>query len=164
MIKSSKNRNFGFAPTPARPAKFLVRGFTLIELLVVLGVLSILAGMAFVSLKQSKINAELNDAQSTVLSALEQARSQAASGVVTGKKSLHIENNTATIFEGDIYPGSGDPMPLPAAITISSTIEDIIFERLTAKSNWASDISISLSNAAGSKNIKVEPQGAIIIQ
>jgi len=115
-------------------------GFTVIELIIVISIVGIVAAASFVMFDEARNKAVLQNAQASVINALEQARSRAATGVGTTSHGVKIEGNIISECEGD-----------PCIVTSSTTLKSatttnnltIIFNRLSATS---SDATITIEN------------------
>ena len=134
-------------------------GFTLTETLIVISIFGVVAAASFVMFTGARSQAVLDDAQASVVNALERARSRAATGVrTTGSTGLDHgiyinfggNNETREIysFEGDSWAGrvSEQDVILPPDTVIvkqNPTGPDeveINFNRLSATSSTSTTI------------------------
>lgn len=128
----------------------------MVEILIVLAVFGLMAGAAVFTFRGAKNKALLDDAQAALISAFEQARSRAATGVGTSSHGVYLEQDRAVIFEGKEYKGSGEIIPLSALL--DSSTSTIIFNRLSATS---SSQEITLQNSSGERTIEITKDGII---
>jgi len=125
-------------------------GFTVIELIIVISIVGVVASASFAMFSENRKKAVLNDAQASVINALEQARSRAATGVGTGNHGIYITDKK-------IYPCKGNPcatdtenfIELKPFVFASTTnlSQTIIFNRLSATSS--ADATITLEYKIG---------------
>ena len=141
--------------------KNLKSGFTLIELLTVIGIFSMVASAAFVTLNGTRSEAILEEAEAIIIQAFGEAQNKAATGVGNTNHGVHIEGNKIISFEGDTYiPGTGEERILPQPISTNHPDTTIIFSRITAKPDIS--IAIILSHINGStKTITITNDGVI---
>jgi len=116
-------------------------GFTVIELIIVISIVGIVAAASFTMFSENR-KAVLDNAQASVINALESARSRAATGVGTTSHGVKIEGNIISECEGEenscIVTSS---TTLKSATTTNNLT--IIFNRLSATS---SDATITIEN------------------
>jgi len=123
-------------------------GFTVIELIIVISIVGIVAAASFVMFDEARNKAVLQNAQASVINALEQARSRAATGVGTIGTNhgviIDVAGRQIINFRND---GSGTTTDatttLPANISIIGSNQEITFNRLSATS---SDFTITIEN------------------
>ena len=114
-------------------------GFTLVEMLVVMSVFGLIGSAATLMLKGTRNSVTLEDAQATVLNALEKARSRASTGVGSGNHGVIINGNVISECEGNpCTETSNTTLKLP---TDKSGLT-IMFNRLSATSSVATTITI----------------------
>lgn len=142
-------------------------GFSLIETLTVISITSIIAIGGFLSINASRERVSVDQAQMTIVSALEEARGRAATGFGVKKHGIRIEQKKIIIFEDDSYPGAGQEIALPQDVSVTSAFpNDIIFNRISAAITGPS-ITIQLkhdTNPSFVKNINIASNGKIIVQ
>ena len=139
-------------------------GFTLVETIIVISIFSIIASVTFVMLNGTRNEVVLEDAQATVLNALESARSRAATGVGNVGNENHgvrINENEIVVLEGTIEK---PPISLPAGVFTDQSGLEIIFNRLSPNVNIAGDTVITLTHIISglTKTITITPNGRII--
>ena len=124
-------------------------GFTVIELIIVISIVGIVAAASFAMFSENRNKAVLQNAQASVINALERARSRAATGVGTTTGVIHgviidVAGRQIINFRND---GSGTTTDatttLPANISIIGSNQEITFNRLSATS---SDATITIEN------------------
>jgi len=138
-------------------------GFTLNETMIVISIVGIVAAASFLMFSESRRQVVLDDAQASVVNALEEARSRAATGVGEASHGVYITNNK-------IYPCQGDPCatgteflelkPLVSASKTPNPLQPIIFNRLSATSSENATITIEYA-PAGSTTVSVTEDGII---
>ncbi|MGC9602178.1 MAG: prepilin-type N-terminal cleavage/methylation domain-containing protein [Minisyncoccia bacterium] len=130
-----------------------VRGFTLIEVLVVLGMFALVGGCSLVIGMESYRSGSLADDQASLVSALQEARSQAISAVCIGSActagmphGVHITRKQLVIFQGAIYnvnDDTNDYIPLQDAALATSGLNDVVFAEYSGDANPPGDIVMS---------------------
>jgi hypothetical protein len=108
----------------------------------------------------------LEDAQASVINALEQARSQAATGVGTTSHGVCInaQGNKIIAFKGNdctLAGGAGEEIPLPPHISVTSSADKIIFNRLSATSTTDATITIEHTISGITTTVSVSQDGII---
>jgi len=119
-------------------------GFTVIELIIVISIVGIVAAASFVMFDEARNKAVLQNAQASVINALEQARSRAATGVGTTTHGVCIKNNKIISFRGNVCTttaGVGEEISLPPNTSATSSA-DVIFNRLSAMSSANATITL----------------------
>lgn len=137
-------------------------GFSLIEIITTLAIFSIIITASVATFNETKNRTVLQDAQATVIHALEQARSRATNGVGNSKHGVHIEEKKVVSFEGDQYiAGNGDEKILPFAVSTNQSDLTIIFNRLSAQPDTGA--TIILNHISGiTETITITPEGIIL--
>ncbi len=138
------------------------KGFSLVETLIVVGLLSIIAVSALGAVRGVRARAALNDGQTLIVRALEEARNRAVTGAGTSDHGVHIEPGKIETFEGSVYvPGSGVESYLPAGVVTDQASAIVIFKRLVGQSS--ANVTIMLSNISGATStVAVTTDGAIV--
>ena len=118
-------------------------GFTVIELIIVISIVGVVASASFAMFGENRKKAVLDDAQASVINALEQARSRAATGVGTTSHGVKIEGNIISECKGEenscIVTSS---TTLKSFISTDKSNLTIVFNRLSATSSVATTITI----------------------
>ena len=137
-------------------------GFSIIEMLVVITVVSSLAAGLLVNISESRNRNALDNAQASIVRALEQTRDQSLTGVGKESHGVHIKEDRIIIFEGDHYiNGQGQTILLPSSVITDQTDTTIIFDRLNAMPDNTANIILQHENGQ-TKNIQVTDEGIII--
>ena len=127
--------------------KKLNLGFSLVEVLVVIAIFGSLAVFSLTGINKKRSDNVLENAQASLLIALEKARSHSQAGIGTNGYGVSIENTTFTIFEVGTTTKNitTDFNRLISATPTPITIE---FKRIkgTATSTKAFPISIIIEN------------------
>ena len=143
------------------------RGFTALETFIVLSVAILLIVIVLPSFQAMRNNQVLKATASEVVSALDQARSQALSSIDSSEYGVHFELNEIIIFKGTTF-SSPDPNNENISITSPASISsinltggavDVYFDRLSGAPNKTGTITISVSPF--SKVITISATGAI---
>jgi len=140
-----------------------MKGFSLVESLVVISIITIVVGVfAFVN-STAKSQAVLDKAQTSLISALQEARNRSASGFGDPgyRYGVSVEQNRIVPFRvdenGDRYYEVPTDFPMSISIDQDATI---IFDRLNAVSE--EDFSIFLRHSSGlEKTITITKDGRI---
>ncbi len=135
---------------------FLKKGFTLTEVIIVLAIFSLMAGAAALSLNGARNRVILDEAQATLISAFEKARSRAVTGVGTSSHGVYLEEDRIVFFEGSQYSGQGEVIPFSVFIDASNST--VIFNRLSGNST---DEEIILRRAGEERIIIINENGVI---
>lgn len=118
-------------------------GYTLVEMLTVMGLVALLATSAMLSLRAVSAGILRRDAQAQILSAYEQARSRAVTGVGGESHGVHIESDEIVLFSGASYvPGDGEVFPVPGGLSVTATNDTVIFTRLSGQPDTATTVSV----------------------
>lgn len=134
-------------------------GVTLIELLVVIGIVGLLALPALAALRHMQAETALNDAQTTVVEALEKSREKAATGA-GGDFGVFLQANDLTLFEGSTFSGTGQEVSLPPSVSIAPASTEVVFKRL--KGTASAGVTLILSHDSGrSEEITVTHDGFV---
>lgn len=109
--------------------------FTLIEALIVVSILTILAGVASLSLVSYSKTVDSDNSRGTIISALRQAESNSMANVGGKPWGIHLENSKLTIFNDSVF----NPADLTNQVKALSSAnlswnlggnsQDIIFEQ-----------------------------------
>lgn len=146
------------------------KGFTLVEIIVIITITVLIVGGITASFSVFSNNKILEVTASEVLSELDEARALTLASYDNTVYGLHIESDKITIFKGSIYsPIDVDNKitKLSARISISNISlfdggDDIVFQRLTGKTNNYGALTISLvSDPAKTKIITIQESGII---
>lgn len=137
-------------------------GFTFIEILLVMGILTLLIGAAIATFHGRKEHIAFQEVKTSIILALEKARSRAETGFGTSNHGVRINGSDLTIFE-DCFPPCGNDIniTLPSFINVTPANVSVIFDRLTAQTGTNTDIIIS--NSGGETiAISIKEDGTII--
>jgi len=140
------------------------KGFTLVEILIVIAIFGIVGSAASVMFNGTRNRVSLEDAQASVINALERARSRAATGVGTEDHGVCIDGNKLIAFEGNSCPSPTTDNSTDLAPNISVTNSPavpVIFNRLSATSS--ADTTFTIENTiTGSTTIVIVTKDGII--
>ncbi|MEK7564165.1 MAG: type II secretion system protein [Patescibacteria group bacterium] len=142
-------------------------GITLVEILIVLGVIVILIAVLLPSFTTVRRNQVLKSTTSSILSALDKAKSSSISSIGSSEYGIHFESSQIVIFQGIVYSSSDVDNEVisissPASIsniTLTGGSVDLYFDRLSGVPNRSGTITISASPL--SQTITISATGAI---
>lgn len=134
--------------------------FTIIEILIVLSIFLVTSSSILAINRRTRAETALDSSQASVLNALEQARSRAASGFSKNDQGVRIEKRKIIIFEGSYVPGSGREIDLPRPVFTDQAGREIIFTRLSGKPSSAATITIIHPEGKETK-IEINEEGSI---
>lgn len=140
--------------------------FTLIEMLVVIAIFGVVAGGALIMMNGTRDKVSLESAQATVLSALERARNQSATGYGTENTDYGVyidaTNNKLFSFNGPHYdPATAKEIALPSGVSLVGSNQEILFNRLSATSSANVTIKIHDNISGKDATITVNTEGNI---
>jgi prepilin-type N-terminal cleavage/methylation domain-containing protein len=149
------------------------KGFTIAEIIVAVAIMTLVASVGVVTFVSSKNSANLNSFTDGIISSLEQARSNSASGKGGSSYGIRFATTTLThtLFIGSTYNAStatnivtqiGTGYTLSTNLTASSTT--IVFSRLTGVPSATGTITLLQQATSKSKVITVGSQGNITVQ
>lgn len=136
-------------------------GFSLLESLIVMGIMGMIAVGAVGMLATSKGQGAVYESHAIVLHALERARSNAVAGIGTQNHGAFVQEESIVRFEGSAYAGTGEEISLIPATTTNHAGTEILFERLSGKTNGNFEIIIT-NKLGNSRSLHVTQEGAII--
>lgn len=149
------------------------KGFTIAEIIVAVAIMTLVTSVGVVTFVSSKNSANLNYYTDRIISSLEQARSNSASGKGGSSYGIKFATSTLTytLFTGSTYSSSdvnnvvtqiGTGYTLSTNLTASSTT--IVFSRLTGAPNATGTVTLLQQATSKSKVITVGSQGNITVQ
>lgn len=142
-------------------------GFTIPEILVTVAILAVIIAVATSAFSIFIKKKELDNTVNEILSVLDEAQSFALAAKGNVAYGVHFENTDITLFSGGVYSvfdPSNEVTTFPARITATTTFtensQNIIFERLTGKTNIVGTINVSVkSDSAASTTITINEAG-----
>lgn len=134
--------------------KYRIHGFTLIEMLIVLAIFGIMTAAASFMINGENSKVSLQNAQASVINALEKARNQSASGVgdLGTNYGVKITGNKIENFSIGTTNSIGPVTELPPNVTVSG-LNEIVFNRLSATSSANATIVISLNGQTATVSV-----------
>jgi prepilin-type N-terminal cleavage/methylation domain-containing protein len=142
-------------------------GFTLTETLIVISIFGVVAAASFLTFTGARSQAVLDDAQASVVNALERARSRAATGVGTTTDFDHgvridVSGKQITNFRSDgSVTTTEENATLPPNISIIGSNQEIIFDRLSAISSVSTTITLEHIISGITTTVSVTGDGII---
>ena len=108
-------------------------GFTIIEVITSSFVLAVVSTTAIVSFHLTFTKSAVTDAQTVIVSAMENARSKAMSGygIASTNYGVRIDMDRVVEFQGSTFSGVGTAVSFPPTVSSDQSGTDIVFERLT---------------------------------
>ena len=148
------------------------KGFSLIEIVIVIAIFVVLFALTLTAFSRFNSNQALNRSVSEVTSVLNEARALTLASFDNTVYGVHLLSDSTTLFKGQTFSPS-DPdnkiTTISSKVSISNIVlsgggNDIIFQRLTGKTDQDGTMTLSLvSDSSKSKTITVEVSGIIEI-
>ncbi|PJE74492.1 MAG: hypothetical protein COV01_00440 [Candidatus Taylorbacteria bacterium CG10_big_fil_rev_8_21_14_0_10_41_48] len=143
-------------------------GFTLVETLVVVGIISIISAISLTSLASLSRNEALSANASALAARLRDARARTLASVGGMQYGVYIATTSITFFTGSSYDPStstNDVFALSRYVNASSSIQSVVFERVTGNSSASGTIEMFLlSDSAKKKTLTVQTSGLVNVQ
>lgn len=146
------------------------KGFTITEVLIVLAILVVIVTIVVSAFSKFNNNQSLGGAVGEVTSTLNEARANTLASYDNSQYGVHFQSNKIVLFKGSIYSSSdtnNEDIILSSKISISNVSlagggNDIIFKRLTGKTDQNGTITLSLiSDPTKIKTITIQGSGII---
>lgn len=144
------------------------RGFTVLEILIAVAILVVLGALILSPFSKFRTSQILNSETENILSLITQARENTLSSADASQYGVHFENMRAVMFKGATYSASDSnnkPISISSqaqisTISLSGGGTDVVFQRLTGKTNQSGTVTLSLkSNPTKTRVIKIESTG-----
>ncbi len=124
----------------------------MIEMLIVVAIISILAGITLETFFTANKTQALEKDTASIKAILERARSLTLSAYVDQPYGVHLQSDRVVLFRGSSYDAStstNNVEMLNAAVAISAHTlagggDDVLFQRLTGKTDNSGTITVSL--------------------
>jgi prepilin-type N-terminal cleavage/methylation domain-containing protein len=147
----------------ARIRKF---GFTLSETMITIGIFGIVVAASFAMFTGARSQAVLDDAQASLINALERARSRAATGVGTTTGfdhgvTINVPNQVTNFKSDGSVTTTEENITLPSNISIIGSDQEIIFNRLSATSSVSTTIMLEHTISGTTSTVSVTEDGII---
>ena len=145
------------------------QAFSFIELIIVIAIIGIFAVVGSGSWGEYNKRKALETDVQSILATLEEARSNTLQSVDSSKHGVHFEASRFVLFKGASY-NSSDPeneihdlqKTSLSPIALSGGESNVIFERLSGKTNQPGTITVSvIGNPAASKVITIYGTGIV---
>lgn len=157
-----------FNQIPHAQKKATTSGITMLELVVVIAIIIVLASLIITSFSAFRNSKVLDTGVENILSVLAKARGNTLSSKNAYQYGVHFETSQVVLFRGATY-SSSDPsnevVSLDSAVEISSITltgggSDVIFDRLTGKTNMDGTVIIRInSDTSKTKTITINATG-----
>jgi len=144
------------------------KGFTFVEIIVVIGIFLLILTLTFQSFRQFNTHQTLDRNIMLVASVLNEARSLTLASKNASQYGVHFENSQVVLFSGATYVGGSainivtllSSSVRASSVSLTGGGSDIIFERLSGKTNQNGIITLSLvSDPSATKSIIVHQTG-----
>lgn len=140
----------------------MTRGFTIIEVVITLGLLSIAGALTMLIGIDSIARSVVIRERDTVVTFLETARTKALANVNQASHGLHIDEDSFTLFNGNVF-NSGDPTnrsyAREEAVSVSGPT-DIVFDQLSGSVSAGAG-TLVFADSTQSASIEVNEEGRI---
>lgn len=165
-LQNPSSKHFPVAKPKAIPK--LVRGFTLMEMLIAIGIVLLILGLSFFSLKDYIKRERINNEVRVLVSFLQEARSKTLSAKDSSQYGVRTETNQIILFKGSAY-SAGDPnnsvhdMDSSVYLSIGGGL-DTVFKRITGEVVGLTEpryIIIYTTDASLERTIVIHPSGLI---
>ncbi len=149
------------------------RGFTLLELVFSIAILIFIAVLAVGNLKKFRQSSEIDRVVNDTLGLLREARSKTLGSENDSVYGVHFSPAAVTLFQGGIYnPASASNIVvvLPSNVSISvidlsTTTDNVIFERLTGESKAIGTVTYIINGSASvNRKVQILPSGLFLKQ
>jgi prepilin-type N-terminal cleavage/methylation domain-containing protein len=148
------------------------KGFTLMEIVIVIAIIVAILAVFIPNLSSFRDDQALKNTTESVVSILNQARTQTLSSQNSMNYSVRFENNKAILFSGTVYDSSDvnnktanfdESVSLPVSnISLNTGATAVTFDRLTGDTNQYGTITIELlSDTTKKKIININKLGII---
>jgi prepilin-type N-terminal cleavage/methylation domain-containing protein len=146
------------------------KGFTITEVLIVLAILAVIVTIVVSAFSKFNNNQSLNGAVGEVTSILNEARANTLASYDNSQYGVHFQTDKVALFKGGIYSSSDSgnkDIILSSKISVSNITlsgggSEVIFKRLTGKTEQNGAITLSLiSDPSKSKTITIQVSGII---
>ena len=146
----------------------MTRGLTLAEVIVVVAILVMVVGIMLFSLTDFRRTQLLSGTTEQLIGLLNEARSRTLAAVEGAQHGVHLSANQLQLFQGVTYAGGTvkqtlaiDPA-LTLAYSLNGGVGDIIFQKLTGKTNQYGTATLSLaSDSTKNRVISIESTGLV---
>lgn len=145
-----------------------MKGISIIEIIIILAIISIVLGIAVMSLTSFKEEQTLNSAINESISYINEARAKTLSSKDFSQYGIHFEQSKITLFKGISYISS-DPDNIDyilsslleiSSISLNGGGNEIIFQKITGKTDqFGSVIYRVKNNPSKSKTITIKSTG-----
>lgn len=146
------------------------RGLTAIELVIVFGIMGILVSIVTTSFSGFRNNSILSVETENIVSLISQARTDTLSSKDDTVYGVHFETDRAVLFKGTTFTEpSADNIEIEldqkvelSTISLNGGGDDVVFKRLSGKTDEHGTITISLTdNASSSRMISIYTTGLV---
>ncbi|MDD5050302.1 MAG: prepilin-type N-terminal cleavage/methylation domain-containing protein [Candidatus Pacebacteria bacterium] len=147
-------------------------GFSALELLAVIAILGIIVTLTYTSFASLRRGKNLDTETLSVLSLLEKARADTLGAKGASQYGVHFETTKAVFFSGGTYVSGNasnitmilNPLIQISSINLTGGGAEVIFDRLSGKTEEAGTLTLSLVSASSSKTIAIGATGLPEIQ
>lgn len=137
------------------------KGFTLLEILIAMSILVIVTSIVIGPFSSFRNRSILNTEVENVVTLLNEARSKTLTSLADSAYGVHFETNRAVFFKGDVFiesDPSNEEVVFNSIVQISNVSlngggSDVVFNRLTGKTDENGTLTIGLASDPTSNNI-----------
>src|SRR3989344_5506843 len=142
------------------------QGLSLIEMLMVIAIIAIILAVVIIPLTSLRNRQALNSGAEELVSLISQARSRTIASVNDANHGVHLTADEAALFQGSSYNGDAiqtlaiNPALTLSAISLDDDGNDIIFKKISGKTNQFGSLTLTLnSDPTQERIIIIEPTG-----
>lgn len=147
------------------------KGMTALEIIIALSIIVFVGALITIPFVRFKNSQLLVSSAEEVVSALREARANTLAAKNDTAHGVHFESGRFVVFQtawsegaaGNVVIYFQDPTYLPT-ISLSGGGADVLFTRLTGKTNQSGTLMLQLKgNASSQKTITIDPSGAVSV-
>ncbi len=136
------------------------KGVTMLEIIIAIGVLALISSIVLISLSKFKNNSLLALETENIVSLIANARINTLSSKNDDVYSVHLESARAVLFKGEVFnePNTKnleiifDSKITLSDISLNGSGSDIIFKRLSGKTDQYGTLSVAVASATTTQN------------
>lgn len=147
------------------------RGMTALEIIIAVAIVVVIGALIMIPFSRFKNNQLIISSSEQVVSALREARANTLAAKNDTVYGVHFESGRFVVFQtawsegaaGNVITLFQDPVYLPT-ISLSGGGSDVLFTRLTGKTNQSGTLVLQLrGNVSSQKTITIDGSGAVSV-